>query len=154
MWMKFGATVGLVAALVLASQVAWAASDTSRATYRATGLSGHPELHAGGVVDVTYGRDAGSREVHHVHGAGPNTVYAVTGDVYFATACAPDDPFGPVTVPEGELATDSSGNGRLAVRFPGSAFTGAPDALWVRWNLSTSQGVAYQTECVLIELGS
>lgn len=154
MWTKTVTAIGLFAALAVVPQVAWAATDTSRATYSAVGLAGHPDLRAGGVVDVTHGREAGSRELHHVHGASPNTTYAVTADVYFATACAPDDPLGPVAVPEGELTTDAAGNGRLFVRFPGSAFTDAPDAFWVRWNLSTSQGVAYQTECVLIELGS
>lgn len=154
MRMKSVAVAGLVVALLLVPHVAGAVTDISRATYGALGLAGHPDLRAGGVVDVTYGRDAGSRELHHVHGASPDTVYAVTADVYFTTACAPDDPFGPVTVPEGELATDASGNGRLTVRFPGSAFGGAPDAFWVRWSLSTSDGVAYRTDCVLIELGS
>ena len=147
-------TAMVLAALIVTPTDADALSvDVSRTSYKATGLEGHPDLSAGGVIDVTLGRRLGAREVHHVSGAAPTTAYAIFAEIFFATACAEDDPFGPVLVPEGVLETNTRGSGQLSVTFPGAAFTGAPDTFWVRWSLSTASGVAYQTGCVLIELG-
>lgn len=128
-------------------------SPVTRVTYRSTGAEGHPALDSGGVLDVTLGRRSGAIELHRVVGAAPSTTYAVGAEIYLASACAADDPFGPVPVDEGTLATNAAGSGSTVVRFPGDAFVGAPDLFWVRWLLRVDGTVAYASDCARIELG-
>lgn len=145
--------LAVVAALLLVGAPAPAhAADVSRTSYTATGLPGHPELGASTVLDVTIGREQGAFERHSVRGAAPTTGYDLVAEVFFATACQPDDPFGPVAVPEGTLMTDTRGDGHLAVRFPGDAFAGAPATFWVRWDLRVDGATAYRSGCVQVEL--
>lgn len=127
-------------------------ADVNRTDYSPTGLAGHPELRDGGVLDLTFGRQRGALEIHRVSGAAPTTDYEVVGEIFFATPCSPTDPQGPFAVPEGTLTTDSLGNGRFEIRFPGSAFDTAPDSFWVQWRLDAAGGTAYRSGCVLVEL--
>lgn len=124
-----------------------------RADYRATGLVGHPPLRQGTVVDLTFGRRRGAIEWHRVRGAAADTTYQVVGEVFLATACAVDDPTGPISVPEGDLVTDQRGDGSLVMRFPGESFAEAPDRFWVRWSMTVDGTAAHRTRCVEIELG-
>jgi hypothetical protein len=83
-----------------------AAAQLTPLDYESTGLDGHPELSSGGVLDITLGRSIGANEVHRVVGAAPSTNYTVSADIFFATPCQNDDPFGPVTLEEGTLSTN------------------------------------------------
>lgn len=130
------------------------AIDVNRTPYESAGLDGHPVLRNGGVLDLTFGRQVGAIEIHRVNGAAPNTDYVVEAEIFFATACADDDPFGAFPVVEGTLSTNTQGNGQFRIRFPGEAFDMAPDAFWVRWNLSADGATAYRTSCVHVNLGS
>ena len=147
-----------IAALAILTAVAPATASAqpaslNRLDYEATNLQGHPDLVGGGVFDVTLGRRNGAREVHRVNGAAPSSLYTVSAQIYFATSCRPDDPFGPVTIEEGILSTNRAGNGRFIARFPGSAFDTAPDEIWVRWQLLAGDQPAYATACTRIVIG-
>ena len=155
-----GVVLVAVAAMVLAvtASTGHAASGpgaphSSRADYQATGLAGHPAPIGGGVLDVTFGRERGALEVHRIAGAAPATAYGVVAEIFFATECQPDDPFGPLPVEEGVLETDDGGSGSFVIRFPGEALAGAPDAFWVRWSLVVDEGPAYRSGCVQVLLG-
>lgn len=130
------------------------AIDVNRTQYESAGLDGHSVLRNGGVLDLTFGRQLGALEIHRVNGAAPNTDYLLEADIFVATACADDDPFGAFPVVEGTLSTNARGNGQFKIRFPGEAFDIAPDTFWVRWHLTADGAAAYQTSCVQVNLGS
>jgi hypothetical protein len=149
-----------MAAMVLAATLGAAvpanpagATQLNQLDYQSAGLDGHPDLTDGGVLDVTLGRRNGARELHRVVGAAPSTAYTVSADIYFATPCQSNDPYGPVRIDEGALATNSAGNGTFVARFPGEAFDTAPDEFWVRWQLQVDGQTAYATSCAHIVLG-
>jgi hypothetical protein len=131
-----------------------AAAQLTPLDYESTGLDGHPELSSGGVLDITLGRSIGANEVHRVVGAAPSTNYTVSADIFFATPCQNDDPFGPVTLEEGTLSTNPAGNGTFVTHIPGDAFDTAPPEFWVRWHLLTDGQTAYSTTCARIVLGT
>lgn len=134
-------------ALLLLAPGAWAA-DARTAEYHATGLAGHPDTTVGTVLDVTFSRERGAREVHHVVGAAPSTTYQLMAAVAFAPDC-----LGPtVTVPGGTLDTDDRGNGLTTVVVgPGSLAT-APDTFWVTWSLRVDGAIAFVSDCLRIDL--
>ena len=146
------ATTAAPAAAYAASGADGDTPDISIATYTVTGLPGHPDLHHGTVLDVTFGRERGAFERHQVVGAAPSFSYGVVADIFFASACSPDDPFGAFPFPEGQLVTDRHGNGSFRIDFPGDAFATAPDTFWVEWRLMAGSDSAYSSSCVQVEL--
>lgn len=141
-----------VALGAIALPLASAGTDLNATTYTAVGLDGHPDLRAGGIVDVTIDRQIGAIEQHRVNGAAADMTYQIVGDIFLFTPCLSDDPIGPIAVPEGFLTTNHSGTGTTHVTFPGGAFDAAPDSFWVRWKLNVDGQTAYRSGCVQVEL--
>ena len=145
---RLAAILTTLTLLVLAAgPTAWAA-DARRAEYHATGLAGHPDPNVASVLDVTFSRERGAREVHRVVGAAPSTSYELVADIAFAPECV-----GPTfPVAEGTLGTDAQGNGLTTVVFGPGSFDTAPPTFWVRWSLRARGATAYVSDCVRVDL--
>jgi hypothetical protein len=99
------------------------------------------DIHTNGVVN-------GAHEIYQLNGALPNTTYQVSILFY---AGDPTCTSTPGVFPTATLTTNSAGNGTARFTFPAGPPSTLPTS-GIRWQFSTSAGVAYETDCAPLDL--
>jgi hypothetical protein len=143
----------VVALASTAALFAFAASASADQTFHTlhaplSSVNGEP-LHQGWVNDIHMnGQINGAHEAYHLNGASPSTTYQVH-IVFYAndTTCSTE----PADVPTATLTTNGAGNANATFNFP----AGPPGAVTHNsavWELVGPNGVAYATDCEVVDI--